>query len=126
MKPMKGEKLTGAMLKMVLICSQGFRELRGVLYLISMIAKDSESEEHNKMKEQLQAYAAKTQELGKGHGLGPPCLFAFGELLQALRERGISVGAVTAEKVKEAHAKWAELDTETAFDAGWRKHCIAG
>ena len=60
------------------------------------------------MKEQLQAYAGKTQELGKGHGLGPPCLFAFGGWLPALHERGIAVGAVTAEKVREAHAKWAE------------------
>ncbi len=114
MKPMKGEKLQMAMLKMLLICSQGVRELRGVIFLCFIIQK--ESEEHKKMKEQLQAYAGDTQELGKGHGLGPPCLFAFGGLLLALHERGISVGAVTAEKVKEAHMKWAELDTETAFD----------
>ena len=103
MKAMKGEKLQAAMLKMLLICSQGFRELKGIIYMIFMITK--ESDEYIKMKEQLQAYSSKTQELGKGHGLGPPCLSAFGGLLEALLARGTAVGALTHQKLQEAQKK---------------------
>lgn len=114
LKPMKGEKLQAAMLRMLLMCSLGVRELRGACYMCYVIQK--ESEEFKNMKEQLRAYSQKTQELGKGHGLGPPSLFAFGGLLQALKGRGQAIGAVTAEKIRGLTEVWAETDIETAHD----------
>ncbi len=59
-----------AMMKLLLMCSKSYRELKGACYMVFMIKVDSI--EYVKMKEQLQAYSSKTQELGKGHGLGPP------------------------------------------------------
>ncbi len=79
------------------------------------------SDEYVKMKEQLQAYSTKTQELGKGHGLGPPCLSAFGGLLEALLARGTAVGALTNQKLQEAQKKWEELEVEAAYE--WIPHC---
>ncbi len=75
-----------------------------------------EREEFKIMKEQLQAYSQQTQEAGKGHGLGPPSLFAFGGLLLALKSRGQAIGAVTAKQIEELNLLWAEADTETAHD----------
>jgi hypothetical protein len=46
-----------------------YRGLKGACYMVYMIKV-----EYVKMKEQLQAYNTKAQELGKGHGLGPPAV----------------------------------------------------
>ncbi len=84
--------------------------------MLHLLHDSKESDEFKNMKEQLQAYSQKTQELGKGHGLGPPSLFAFGGLLLALKNRGTTIGAMTAEKTKNLQTLWAEADTETAHD----------
>ena len=75
-----------------------------------------ESDEFKLMKEQLQAYSQQTQEAGKGHGLGPPSLFAFGGLLQALRARGQSIGAITCKSIEDLFPVWTEADPETAHE----------
>ncbi len=67
---------------MILMCSPGINELWETCSICYMVLK--ESDEYKGMKEQLQAYPKKTQELGKGRRLGPPSLFAFGGLLLAL------------------------------------------
>ena len=46
-----------------------------------------EAPEYKKPKEELRAYSKLAATKGKGHGLGPPGIAAFTDLLQALSER---------------------------------------
>ena len=51
----------------------------------------------------------------KGHGLGPPGIAAFTGLLQALSERGSTVGAANAAGVAHLKQTWDDLEPERAF-----------
>ena len=51
----------------------------------------------------------------KGHGLGPPGTAAFTGLLQALSERGSTVGAANAAGVAHLKQTWEDLEPERAF-----------
>jgi hypothetical protein len=114
MKVLKGDKLQAAVLRMVLMRSLGVRKLRGACFMCYVVMK--ESDEFKGMKEQLQAYSQQKQALGKRHGLGPPSLFAFGGLLQALKGRGQTIGAITAARIQELHQAWIEAETEAGHD----------
>ncbi len=88
---LKGDKLQLAITKLWLMNAQGIRELKGACYIMYLVKVDSN--EYCMMKEQLQVYNAKAQELDKGDGLGPPSVFAFGGLLKGLESREESIGA---------------------------------
>ena len=75
-----------------------------------------EAPEYKKPKEQLRAYSELAATKGKGHGLGPPGLAAFTGLLQALSERGNTVGAANAAGVANLKHTWDDMEREEAFD----------
>ena len=52
------------------------------------------------MSEQTSLYSREVKEKGRGHGLGPPHIWAFGGLGTSLVKLGGRVGASTAEKIK--------------------------
>ena len=52
----------------------------------------------------LRAYSELAATKGKGHGLGPPGIAAFTGLLQALSERGSTVGAANTAGVAKLQA----------------------
>ena len=87
-------KLHNAVLKTLCVLSQQVREARGAVFMCWMIKQ--EAPEYKKPKEQLRAYSELAATKGKGHGLGPPGIAAFTGLLQALSERGSTVGAANA------------------------------
>ena len=95
-----------AVLKTLCVLSQQVREVRGAVFMCWMIKQ--EAPEYKKPKEQ----ATK----GKGHGLGPPGIAAFTGLLQALSERGSTVGAAKAAGVANLKQTWDDMEREGAFD----------
>ena len=52
------------------------------------------------MRDQGVQYQNEVRTKGKGHGLGPPQLYAFGGLLTALGARGQETGALNQQVVK--------------------------
>ena len=72
-----------------------------------------EAPEFKKTKEQLRAYSELAATKGKGYGLGP---VAFTGLLQALSERGSTVGAANAAGVANLKQTRDDLEPEGAFD----------
>ena len=68
--------------------------------------------EYKKPKEQLRAYSELAATKGKGHGLGPRGIAAFTGLLQALSERGSTVGAANAAGVANLKQTWDDLEPE--------------
>ena len=87
-------KLHNAVLKTLCVLSQQVREVRGAVFMCWMVKQ--EAPEYKKPKEQLRAYSELAATKGKGHSLGPPGIAAFTGLLQALSERGSTVGAANA------------------------------
>ena len=75
-----------------------------------------EAPEYKKPKEQLRAYSELVAIKGKGHGLGPPGIVAFTGLLQALSDRGSTVGAASAAGVAHLKQTWDDMEPEGAFD----------
>ena len=75
-----------------------------------------EAPECKKPKEQLRAYSELAATKGKGHGLGPPGVAAFTGLLQALSERGSTVGAANAAGVANLKQTWDDLELEGAVE----------
>ena len=75
-----------------------------------------EAPEYKKPKEQLRAYSERAATKGKGHGLGPPGMAAFTGLLQALSERGSTVGAASASGVANLKQTCDDLEPEETFD----------
>ena len=75
-----------------------------------------EAPEYKKPKEQLRAYSELAATKGKGHGLGLPGIAASTGLLQALSERGSTVGAANAAGVANLKQTWDDLEPEGAFD----------
>ena len=69
-----------------------------------------EAPENKKPKEHLRAYSELAATKDKGHGLGPPGIAAFTGLLQALSERGSTVGAANAAGVANLKHTWDDLD----------------
>ena len=61
---------------------------------------------------QLRAYSELAATKGKGHCFGPPGIAAFTGLLQALSERGSSVGAANADGVANLKQTWDDLEPE--------------
>ena len=113
-KGLKGDKLTAAMLKMLLMNAQMCREIRGAVFIVFMILESSL--EYIKMKEQLVAYNSKVQEAGKGHGMGPPSGYCFGGLIMAMVERGSTIGMQNQTKAAELSSHWENLTVEESFD----------
>ena len=107
-------KLHNAVLKTLCVLSQQVREVRGAVFMCWMIKQ--EAPEFKKTKEQLRAYSELAATKGKGHGLGPPGIAAFTGLLQALSERGSTVGAANAAGVANLKQTWDDLELERAFD----------
>ena len=112
-KPLKGDKLTYAMIKMLLMNAQSCRELKGAVFMVFMIMVDSM--EYTKMKEQLVAYNEQVQAIGKGHGMGPPSGFCFGGLIIALTERK-DIGAENTKLMPELQSHWDQMTIEEGFD----------
>ena len=106
-------KLHNAVLKTLCVLSQQVREVRGAVFMCWMIKQ--EAPEYKKPKEQLRAYSELAATKGKGHGLGPPGTAAFTGLLQALSERGSTVGAANAAGVAN-QANVGRSATGGAFD----------
>ena len=75
-----------------------------------------EAPEDKKPKEQLRAYSELAATKGKRHGLGPPGIAAFTGLLQALSERGSTVGAANAVEVGNLKQTWDDLEPDGASD----------
>ena len=107
-------KLHNALLKTLCVLSQQVREVRGAVFMCWMIKQ--EAPEYKQPKEQLRAYSELAATKGKGHGLGPPGMAAFTGLLQALSERGSTVGAANAAGVANLKQTWRDLEPEGAFD----------
>ena len=101
-------KLHNAVLKTLCVLSQQVREVRGAVFMCWMIKQ--EAPEYKKPKEQLRAYSELAATKGKGHGLGPPGIAAFTGLLQALSERGSTVGAANAAGVANLKQTWDDLE----------------
>ena len=85
-----------------------------------MIKQDTPG--YKKPKEQLRAYSELAANKGKGHGLGSPGIAAFTGLLQALSERGSTVGAANTAGVANFKQTWDDLEPEGAFDLV--PHCM--
>ncbi len=81
--------MQAAIMKLLLTCLQSVRELKGACHMVYTIKVDSI--EYVKMKGKLQANDAKAQEMRKGHGLGPPSVFAFGGFFWGLESREDSI-----------------------------------
>ena len=107
-------KLHNAVLKTLCVLSWQVREVRGAVFMCWMIKQ--EAPEYKKPKEQLRAYSELAATKGKGHRLGPPGIAAFTGLLQALSERGSTVGAANAAGVVNLKQTWDDLEPEGAFD----------
>ena len=107
-------KLHNAVLKTLCVLCQQVREVRGAVFMCWMIKQ--EAPEYKKPKEQLRAYSELAATEGKGHGLGPPGIAAFTGLLQALSERGSTVGAANAAGVANLKQTWDDMEPEGAFD----------
>ena len=107
-------KLQNAVLKTLCVLSQQVREVRGAVFMCWMIKQ--EAPEYKRPKEQLRAYSELAATKGKGDGLGPPGIAAFTGLLQALSERGSTVGAANAAGVANLKQTWDDLEPEAAFD----------
>ena len=107
-------KLQNAVLKTLCVLSQQVREVRGAVFMCWMIKQ--EAPEYKKPKEQLHAYSELAATKGKGHGLGPPGTAAFTGLLQALSERGSTVGAANAAGVANLKQTWDDMEPEGAFN----------
>ena len=107
-------KLHNAVLKTLCVLSHQVREVRGAVFMCWMTKQ--EVPESKKTKEQLRAYLELAATKGKGHGLGPPGIAAFRGLLQALLERGSTVGAANAAGVANLKQTWDDLEPEGAFD----------
>ena len=75
-----------------------------------------EAPEYKRPKEQLRAHSEQATSEGKGHGLGPPGTAACTGLLQALSERGSTVGAANAAGVANLKQTWDDMEPEGAFD----------
>ena len=103
-----------AVLETLCVLFQQVREVRGAVFMCWMIKQ--EATEFKKTQEQLRAYSELAATKGKGHGLGPPGIAAFTGLLQALSERGSTVGAANAAGVANLKQTWDELESEGAFD----------
>ena len=105
-------KLHNAVLKTLCVLCQQVREVRGAVFMCWMIKQ--EAPEYKKPKEQLRAFSelAATE----GHGLGPPGIAAFTGLLQALSERGSTMGAANAAGVANLKQTWDDMEPEGAFD----------
>ena len=106
-------KLHNAVLKTLCVLSQQVGEVRGAVFMCWMIKQ--EAPVFKKTKEQLRAFAELATTKGKGHGLRPPGI-AFTGLLQALSERGSTVGAANAAGVANFKQTWDDLEPEGAFD----------
>ena len=107
-------KLRNAVLKTFCVLSRQVRDVRGAVFMCWMIKQ--EAPEYKKPKEQLRAYSELAATKGKGHGLGPPGIAAFTGLLQALSERGSTVGAANAAGVANLKQTWDDMEPEGAFD----------
>ena len=107
-------KLHNAVLKTLCVLSQQVREVRGAVLMCWMVKQ--EAPEYKKPKEQLRAYSELAATKGKGHGLGPPGIAALTGLLQALSERGSTVGAANAAGVANLKQTWDDMGPEGAFD----------
>ena len=103
-------KLHNAVLKTLCVLSQQVREVRGAVFTCWMIKQEAVQET------ELRAYSELAATKGKGHGLGPPGIAAFTGLLQALSERGSTVGAANAAGVANFKQTWEDLEPEGAFD----------
>ena len=112
-------KLHNAVLRTLCVLSQQVREVRGAVFMCWMIKQGAP--EFKKAKEQLRANSELAAAKGKGHGLGPPGEAAFTGLLQALSERGSTVGAANAAGVANLKQTWDDLEPEGAFDL--KPHC---
>ena len=103
-------KLHNAVLKTLCVLFQQVREVRGTVFMCWMIKQ--EAPEYKKPKEKLRAYS----ELAATKGLGPPGIAAFTGLLQALSERGSTVGAANAAGMADLKQTWDDLEPEGASD----------
>ena len=88
-------KLHNAVLKTFCVLSQQVREVRGAVLMCWMIKQEAETERAS---------------------LFPPRTAAFTGLLQALSERGSTVGAASAAGVENLEQTWDDLEAEGAFD----------
>ena len=101
-------KLHNAVLKTLCVLSQQVREVRGAVFMCWMVKQ--EAPEYKKPKEQLRSCSELAATKGKGHGFGPAGIAAFTGLLQALSERGSTVGAANAAGVANLKQTWDDLE----------------
>ena len=94
--------------KATLSCLQANRDYESILIDVGLVAKDTNIVK--KMKKSTNEWSELVQKDGKGHQHGPPHLRAWGALLLALIDEDI--GAVTKEKLTEAHQEFEEMTVE--------------
>ena len=107
-------KLHNAVLRTLCVLSQLVRDVRGAVFMCWMIKQ--EAPWCKKPKEQLRTCSELAATKGKGHGLGLPGTAAFTGLLQALSERGSTVGVTNATGVANLKQTWDDMEPEGAFD----------
>ena len=116
MKEIKGghRKLMSVMVKQLLKLSQSQRDLEGAMF-DTVLVKNSTAEAME-MQSQTKAYGDGVRGHGATHTLGPPHIWAWGGLMQALTRRGPSIGAVTLQTLTDHNTWLASATTEEKAD----------
>lgn len=108
------KKLMTTMLKFTLQLGQSRRNVEGVLFDIILVRADSQ--EVIGMQDQTHTYGQKVKELGKGHGLGSPHVYAWMGLIAALNKRTGGITAEAAKALKEYADKLAQQTVTLLHD----------
>lgn len=116
---LQGDKqLMKLLVKMNLRLAQEVRTINSAIYEVYLIK--AESVELQRMNVEMARYNEATR--GKpGHKLGPPHIWGFGALLEAIESRGTEVGAQTAKVVSEVYKEYGQLDDDEKLE--WVKVC---
>ena len=96
--------------KHILKISQSVAAIEGALF--DTFLGEASLQETTHMSEQTLAYATRTKADGKGHGLGPPHIWAYSGLLISLGKRRYSVGARNAETLGKLEAEYKDLNVD--------------
>ncbi len=105
------QKLIGLMIKQILKSEQSNRDVEGALF--DTFLGKSECPVVLSAQAQGAAYQAQVKAKGKGHALGPPQIWVFGGLLDALVKQGDKVGAQTATDLKKCLSEYSDATVES-------------
>lgn len=107
-------KLMKVMVKQLLKLAQSQRDLEGATF--DTVVTKSSAAEVVSMQTQTKAYGDGVKEQGKNHNLGPPHIYAWMGLVEALVKRGVALGQLNFDTLKEHQAKMKDMSIEETCD----------